>query len=192
MSVYNVLDLIMCLRVDIAYMCVVFCGVFSDFFCIFQTKVLILCLHWKQKDIFNMKNRNLELYNERHLRLIERRGRFSAAVLRVLSDVVSEVFSVPARDILGSRRGRQRVFDARMCLMWHLREDAGMGWSEIGRYCGHSHASVIHAVREYDEITALGVDKEFSLNAERVGLALSLSVPYADAVRGYRESLKLP
>jgi hypothetical protein len=67
-----------------------------------------------------------------------------------------------------------------------------MGWSEIGSLVGRTHASVIHAVGEYDEITALGVDKEFSLNAERVGLALSLSVPYADAVRGYRESVGLP
>lgn len=139
-----------------------------------------------------MKNRNLELCNERRLRLIERRGRFSAAVLRVLSGVVSEVFSVPARDILGSRRGRQRVSDARMCLMWHLREDAGMGWSEIGSLVGRTHASVIHAVGEYEEVTGMGLDREFSLNAERVGLALSLSVPYTDAVRGYRESVGLP
>lgn len=78
-----------------------------------------------------------------------------------------------------------------MCVMWHLREDAGMGWSEIGRYCGHSHASVIHAVREYDEITALGVDKGLIGSFERVSLALGFDVNYSNAVGRYKEACKI-
>lgn len=138
-----------------------------------------------------MKNRNLELYNERHLRLIERRGRIGGGVVRILSRIVSEVFGVSEGDILRVRRGRRVVTDARMCLMWHLREDAAMGWSEIGRYCGHSHASVIHAVREYDEITALGVDKGLIGSFERVSLALGFDVSYSNAVGRYKEACKI-
>ena len=137
-----------------------------------------------------MRRCNLELYNKHRLRMIERRGRFSASLLRVLSDVVSEVFSVPVADILGSKRGERRVSDARMCVMWHLRRDARMGWSEIGSLVGRTHASVIHAVGEYEEIARIGLDREFSLRTARVNLALSLSVPYTEAVKGYRECFR--
>lgn len=138
-----------------------------------------------------MRGLNIVEHNERVRRVVELKGRLGEGAVRILSRIVSEVFGVSECDILSVGRGRRVVSDARMCLMWHLRSDACMGWSEIGSYCHHSHASVIHAVREYEEIVSLGVDKGLIGSFERVSLALGFDVNYSNAVGRYREACKI-